>query len=271
MTSALQGVAAAAGWLAFIAWSVSFYPQVYQNWKRKSVVGLNLSYLQYNIIGFTCYTLYSCLMFWDPTIQQEYHDANGDGSIPVEPNDVAFAIHAVVFVSVQIFQCFIYYRGTQKVSLICHIISALAILYFVLVVIMGLAGVYNYYQMIVLISFVKLAMSFVKYVPQAYQNFQRKSTVGWNVHNVLLDLTGGTLTVLQQILLAVDENDANQVWGNPAKFFLGLESIFFDLVFIVQHYLLYTDRTDRDAAAAAAAKAEAAANGESSALLSQRN
>ena len=23
------------GWIYFIAWSVSFYPQIYENWKRK--------------------------------------------------------------------------------------------------------------------------------------------------------------------------------------------------------------------------------------------
>jgi hypothetical protein len=28
------------GWVYFVAWSLSFYPQVYYNWTRKSVVGL---------------------------------------------------------------------------------------------------------------------------------------------------------------------------------------------------------------------------------------
>ena len=33
-------------------------------------------------------------------------------------------------------------------------------------------------------------------------NFQRKSTLGWSIGNVLLDFTGGSLSLLQMFLLA---------------------------------------------------------------------
>ena len=33
-------------------------------------------------------------------------------------------------------------------------------------------------------------------------NFQRKSTVGWSIGNVLLDFTGGSLSILQMIILS---------------------------------------------------------------------
>ncbi|KAJ8936728.1 hypothetical protein NQ318_007088 [Aromia moschata] len=46
------------GWLYFVAWSVSFYPQIYINWKRKSVVGLNFDFITLNIIGFTLYGVF---------------------------------------------------------------------------------------------------------------------------------------------------------------------------------------------------------------------
>lgn len=35
---------------------------------------------------------------------------------------------------------------------------------------------------------------------QAYMNYKRKSTVGWSIGNVLLDFTGGVLSILQMIL-----------------------------------------------------------------------
>ena len=31
----LDVLASVVGWLYFAAWSVSFYPQIYENWKRK--------------------------------------------------------------------------------------------------------------------------------------------------------------------------------------------------------------------------------------------
>ena len=37
---------------------------------------------------------------------------------------------------------------------------------------------------------------------QALMNFNRKSTEGWSIGNVLLDFTGGSLSLLQMFLLA---------------------------------------------------------------------
>jgi cystinosin len=33
--------------------------------------------------------------------------------------------------------------------------------------------------------------------------------------------------------------------GNPAKFFLGFTSMVFDIVFMVQHYVLYRENNER--------------------------
>merc|ERR1712066_604118 len=82
-----------------------------------------------------------------------------------------------------------------------------------------------------LLSYVKVVISFVKYCPQVWMNFKRKSTDGWNIHNVLLDFTGGFLSVLQ---LLIDANfDLSQTIGDPAKFLLGNLSMIFDVIFMV--------------------------------------
>jgi len=39
-------------------------------------------------------------------------------------------------------------------------------------------------------------------VIQALMNFRRKSTVGWSIGNILLDFTGGVLSMLQMFLIA---------------------------------------------------------------------
>uniref|UniRef100_H3C6P8 Uncharacterized protein n=1 Tax=Tetraodon nigroviridis TaxID=99883 RepID=H3C6P8_TETNG len=36
------------GWIYFLLWSLSFYPQAWENWRRKSVVGLNFDFLALN-------------------------------------------------------------------------------------------------------------------------------------------------------------------------------------------------------------------------------
>jgi cystinosin len=36
------------------------------------------------------------------------------------------------------------------------------------------------------LSYVKLGVSLVKYMPQIWLNYKKKSTVGWSIHNILL-------------------------------------------------------------------------------------
>lgn len=47
------------GWIYFLAWSVSFYPQIYSNYVRQSVVGLNFDFVSYNLLGFFSYSLFN--------------------------------------------------------------------------------------------------------------------------------------------------------------------------------------------------------------------
>ena len=88
-------------------------------------------------------------------------------------------------------------------------------------------------------SYVKLAITIIKYCPQAYMNYKRKSTEGWSIGNILLDFTGGILSVLQMFLLAINYDDWTSIFGSPTKFGLGMFSVLFDILFIVQHYCLY--------------------------------
>ncbi len=57
------------GWIYFAAWSVSFYPQIYINFKRRSVVGYSFDYVSLNIVGFIMYSVFNCGLFWIKYIQ----------------------------------------------------------------------------------------------------------------------------------------------------------------------------------------------------------
>lgn len=70
-------------------------------------------------------------------------------------------------------------------------------------------------------------------------NHRRRSTEGWNLTNVLLDLSGGTLSVGQVLLDAFARSDATVITGNPAKLWIAALSIGYDLIFVAQHYWLY--------------------------------
>ncbi|CEJ02059.1 Putative Cystinosin [Rhizopus microsporus] len=91
------------------------------------------------------------------------------------------------------------------------------------------------------LSYVKLLVSLIKYIPQAWVNFKRKSTLGWSIHNILLDFTGGTLSITQLLLDASISGDWSGVSGDPVKLGLGAQSIAFDIIFMLQHFVWYRD------------------------------
>lgn len=245
-SSILVVINAVIGWMYFVAWSISFYPQIYINFKRKSVDGLNFDFLLYNITGFLAYAFFNVGMFWVDKVKGEYHDQHPRGINPVQLNDVIFTLHAVFITAVTIGQCFIFDRGSQRLSKVAIILTSGAWLFAGIALIVTLTHKITWLTYLYYFSYIKLGVTLIKYVPQAYQNYRRKSTRGWSIGNVLLDCTGGMLSLLQMFLLAYNSDDWASIFGDPTKFGLGFFSILFDILFIVQHYVLYRGRDDYD-------------------------
>ncbi|GLE01568.1 hypothetical protein PINS_up010398 [Pythium insidiosum] len=233
------------GWIYFCCWSVSFYPQVFLNYSRKSVVGLSLDYTVLNMLGFTCYSIFNCAFYYSESVQQQYMRRHGGNRNAVEPNDVFFSLHAAVLVAVSLFQCSIYPRGDQRVSKATIIWSVgtviLAFLFTVAIVVTGNdeSSLLNTLNLLYLLSYVKLMTTLFKCIPQIVLNYRRKSTVGWTIWNVLLDIIGGLLSIGQQLLDSGATHDWTAITGDPVKFSLGFVSIVVDIVFILQHYVWY--------------------------------
>lgn len=96
------------GWIYFFAWSASFYFQVILNYQRKSVIGLNFDFLALNFVGFTCYSIYNFTFLFSDSVRREYYKKYTFSRIPVEYNDLFFALHALLLTSITVIQCFIY-------------------------------------------------------------------------------------------------------------------------------------------------------------------
>nr|XP_045013966.1 cystinosin isoform X2 [Jaculus jaculus] len=177
------------GWIYFLAWSISFYPQVIKNWRRKSVIGLSFDFLALNLMGFVAYSVFNIGLLWVPYIQEQYLLKYPNGVNPVDNNDVFFSLHAVALTLIVILQCFLY---------------------------------------------------------EAYMNFYYKSTTGWSIGGVLLDFTGGSFSLLQMFLQSYNNDQWTLIFGDPTKFGLGIFSIFFDIIFFIQHFCLYRKKPGYD-------------------------
>ena len=101
----------------------------------------------------------------------------------------------------------------------------------------------NYiFNSLIYLGWCKVAISLVKYIPQVISNYRRKSTIGWNIHNILLDITGGILSFVQNVIDSIRgtlDIEGQTPTLNIAKFAISFVAVIFDVIFIVQHYILY--------------------------------
>ncbi|XP_004488939.1 cystinosin homolog [Cicer arietinum] len=230
------------GWFAFVCWSISFWPQVILNFRRKSVVGLNFDFVVLNLTKHTSYLIYNASLYFSSAIQKQYRDKYGQKQmIPVAANDVAFSVHAVLLTAVSLFQIAIYDRGSQKVSKIAY---GIVIVAWTTATVCFFVALHNHHWLWLLSIFtiIQVCMTVIKYIPQAVMNFMRKSTDGWSIENILLDFSGGLANYAQMAMQSIDQGSWVNFYGNIGKLLLSLVSVFFDILFMCQHYVLYPEK-----------------------------
>lgn len=152
--------------------------------------GCNLDFVIYNFTGFTFYSIYNWGLFFS-------HDLKGHNG--VEINDLVFALWAWLMTVITLVQCFLVYpRRSNKVSMTCICVTPV---YWIFILIWATLTNFThtfhtskYASTYFMMSYVKMFISLTKYIPQAYWNYKRKSTIGWSIFNVMMDFTGGMLS-----------------------------------------------------------------------------
>ncbi len=236
-------LSAVLGWGNFTAWFLAMYPQVLTNYRRKSVVGLHLDWLAYNVVGHTAYLAYNIAMLCSSTVRDEYYSRHPGSPPPVHVNDIAFSINATALTYLGAWQAMTYERGGQQVSRLCKsLLTFVCAAMAVLAVVCG-AGHMKWLDMLMFMGAVKLMASGMKWVPQAVLNYQRKSTIGWDIRTNMCGLVGGSCAILQMTVDAIAADDASNFLGNYAKLGLATLTMSFDVLFLYQHFVLYTDKT----------------------------
>lgn len=235
------------GWIYFVAWSVSFYGQIYQNIKNKSVSGLSFDFQILNFFGFLGYSVYNVWCYINQNM----------GAKP-KIQDVLFSTHAFVATCFTIVQCFYYYNPSdpnQKVATwSISIVVCLSWGFFIVILIEQILKMYDPsnnkgkvfpFNAIIYLGWTKAIVSLVKYIPQVILNIKRKSTKGWSMENVILDFTGGSFSLIQNIIDSINEksiiSDDNNYALNFVKYAVSIIAMIFDIVFVIQHFIIYKD------------------------------
>lgn len=103
----------------------------------------------------------------------------------------------------------------------------------------------DWIDLLYLLSAFKITVTCLQNFPQLYLNYLRKSTAGWAIDQIWLDLLGALLSIAQLFIDALRSSGGNWVLngitGNPAKLGIGAISLLLDVAFLGQHYVLYRD------------------------------
>ncbi|KAM3066612.1 hypothetical protein ACMFMG_002325 [Clarireedia jacksonii] len=253
--SLLEFISYLFGWIYALCWSISFYPQPILNFQRKSTTGTTIDFPFVNLLGFAAYFVSTAALLYSPEIRREYALRHNGHTPTVKFNDLAFAGHAVVVCVVILSQFVPSIWGFDKRgrrdpgarvsrSILGLIVGCAVGIITVLVIVLARKDEdaqtgWAWIDVIYAISYVKLIITVVKYMPQALMNYRNRSTQGWSIVTILLDVVGGVLSILQLVIDSYLQGDWSGITGNPVKLMLGNVSIFFDIIFIIQHYWLY--------------------------------
>lgn len=242
MSNGWETVSAVLGWIYVTFWSISFYPQLYTNQVRRSVTGLSVDFVIASFYGFLCYSIFNCSMYFSEAVREEYRRLHGGHDNLVAINDVIFAVHATIATFIFCIQVFLFRKPNEGPSLLG---VGLAMILTTTIV---FGGLLSYIQLLDVLkylyalSYLKLILTFVKCMPQVWLNWVRRSTTGWSIVNVLLDFFGGFFSIAQLFLDAyISGHRMEGVMGFLPKFILGIISILFDTIFILQHYLWFPE------------------------------
>ncbi|PKS05240.1 hypothetical protein jhhlp_008611 [Lomentospora prolificans] len=256
-SSLLSFFSSLSGWIYTAAWSLSFYPQPLLNYRRRSTSGTTVDFPFLNSLGFLAYFSYTAAFLYSPLIRAQYAARHHGLAPTVQPNDLAFAAHALLLSCITTSQYHptlwrfnsaraARHRPSRPISGIAFgCLLALAFTALRVIVASGPdldpASDWCALDIVYAASYVKLVVTLVKYTPQVLANVRNRSTRGWSIWQILLDLTGGLLSVAQQAIDSYLQRDWSGITGNPVKFALGNVSLVYDAVFIFQHYFLYRE------------------------------
>lgn len=229
------------GLFYFLAWSATFYPQIFLNYRRKSTTGLSHDFMYMSWIGFIAYSSFTVGGYFSTAVHKDYVQTRG-APPPIEFADVAFATHALVLATLLCIQILAYPPGLRIRRFVA--IGCAATVGGIVIALGGATlGFFSWVRVMEGLGAIKVVTSIFKHFPQAISNYRRRSCSGFSFTMIALDVAGSLGSFTQQGVRCLIEGSWAPFTSNLSKLALSIESFLFDMFFLAQ-FLVYRDKSN---------------------------
>ncbi|CAR27851.1 hypothetical protein ZYGR_0N03380 [Zygosaccharomyces rouxii] len=253
------GVSEVLGLTYVCCWSVSMYPPLWTNWKRKSASALSVDFVMLNTTGYFYLVISLILQLyrWLPPPQGQELTQEAIALKPKITNfDLCYCLHGFLLNLVLASQLVMGQSmwGFKKERSIRMKPIYSKILFLSLLIFSGLTLHFVNYNATVgwdnlrtlaycnRLFMLKISMSLLKYVPQVIHNHERRSMKGFAIQGTMLDITGGMASLMQLIWQIANDKSFNTsvFMANFGKIGLAIVTIVFNFIFLSQ-WTVYGD------------------------------
>lgn len=207
-----------------------------------------MDYLFLNIVGYIALVSSMSLMLFNADVRTRYYERHGYFPL-LTTIDLIYSAHGFLLTLITTSQLYFWgfksrpgspKRLTKLIILVVFVVLASA---YYSVGTKNSTREFTLLDVAVLLSYIKIFMSLIKYIPQLNHNYKRKSVVGFSILTIVLDTTGGTLSIAQLFLDAYIMTGSlswEVLRNNSGKLGLSAVTLFFDACFVYQWYIYKT-------------------------------
>ncbi|ODQ77894.1 hypothetical protein BABINDRAFT_163266 [Babjeviella inositovora NRRL Y-12698] len=240
--------------------------------------GLSINYLLLNIFGYVIYLVAIWLQLFHQETKRQFAsqsqhttDSQDQPATLIDYYDLVFYVHGMCMNLVFLYQVVTLSRAQSlylrsflrsaavapllKVNMVVKLIVVLMLLVIVRNWFADYEDEFSYVAFIRVLSTLKMATSFFKFIPQMILNYKTKSMGGLAINGIWLDVLGNILFFIQlvmscEMILEARNDHISTVFDvmaeNPGKVGILLVGFGFNVISIVQYYVLYANTVEEE-------------------------
>ncbi|KAF5306128.1 hypothetical protein FQR65_LT07404 [Abscondita terminalis] len=182
-------------WAYSFLLGLAYYPQIYINYRRKSVIGLSFDFILLSAIEYAIFFLFYIGLNYLSQRKESNFFTQPNHLTQYKPNGVVYSVHGVAMFGIILAQCFFYDKTKRNILSYSKIAIALTIIFVTFLLAWGDFELHQILKWLYATLVVLISVS--KFIPQIVLNYKHKSTKGLSKSLIYMKTVAGFLILIQ--------------------------------------------------------------------------